>query len=344
MADTFGPEIVNLFGASYGREAAANDSINAELESKRANAMAQRGQGLQSMFNVKKGEAMLPFDLATAQAGADPELLQANKSKVLGSATQISIQTKEMLRKVPAKQIEDGVRESMTITKGILSMAVSHLYAGSTVDNAIQSAIKQLPPDVRNKIMEDPATLEQLMQWTKETDPQAATQQFTSAMNGIDQQLEHLDGNMYKDMMLKRMELEDRGLDRQSRERIADKEIAQRSSSSRESSLSTDKYLVQAAQQLFPKNIPAQTKWINEQVAARTPGFAGSTQTQGMTFGPQGVTNTKSVTKTPQATSAPQARPQAPAQSDRVVIKKGGKQFTVPRSQLQDALKQGYTQ
>jgi len=98
-----------------------------------------------------------------------------------------------------------------------------------------------------------------------------------------------------------------------SKERIADKEIAQRSSSSRESSLSTDKYLVQAAQQLFPGDIPAQTKWINEQVAARTPGFAGSTQTQGMAFGPQGVTNTKSVTKTPQATSAPQASPQQQA-------------------------------
>lgn len=360
MAGDFDPRMTDLFGASYGREAATNDKVNADLESTRANAMAMRGQGLQSMFNVKKDEAMLPFDLDVAKANADPELLNAKKSTAMSEATMKAQEAKQMLLNAPAKELEAGVRESMMTMKSILAGAVSSMYAGSSVDTAVQSAIKRLPPAAREKFMEDPANLEQLMQWTKTTDPQAATQQFTASMSGIDAQLEHLDPEMYRQMALRRMEDDQKNLDRQSQERIADKEIAQRSSSSRENSLSTDKNLVLASEQRYPmppnatpeqrnQILDLRQQWISQHKVASIPGFASVQQTDAMEFGDKGFSTTKTTNKTPNTPAAPQqpqpqARQQAPAQSDRVVIKKGGKQFTVPRSQLQDALKQGYTQ
>jgi hypothetical protein len=325
MAGDFDPRMTDLFGASYGREAAANDSINAELESKRANAMAMRGQGLQSMFNVKKGEAMLPFDLATAKAAADPELLNATKSSAISDSKLKSEQVADMLRKIPEKEFAQAALTQMAQTKSLMTSVITGIQGGASVDAAVNSALSSLPPEAKKKLTSDPAFGEQLASWTSQTSPEQAIQVLSNGINGINDQMKNWDSQVWKDIVIQQARSDDAAAQNASQERIGRGHDAAARDNSSASSLSTDKNLVIASEQRYPmppnatpeqrnEVLDLRQQWISQHKVASIPGFANAEQTDAMNFGPQGFSTTRTTNKAPNTPAAvPQARPTQPA-------------------------------
>ena len=162
--------LLNMFKSTYGGAVRDREAFANEQRSKQAATQLNEASALESMFRTKRGEQMLPSEVATANFEASPEMQQAKLGKSQAEAAKLKADSERAIMELSDDQIVQVYKQGIAVNKNILASAQSYLAAGYSVKDALAAVSSSLPEDKRN----DPKFRQLIAQYSRMNPKQAA--------------------------------------------------------------------------------------------------------------------------------------------------------------------------
>lgn len=162
--------LLNMFKSTYGGAVRDREAAAADLRAKQASASLNEASALESMFRTKRGEQMLPSEVATANFEASPAMQQAKLGKSQAEAAKLKAESDKAIMELSDDQIVQVYKQGIAVNKNILASAQSYLAAGYSVKDALAAISASLPEDKRN----DPKFRQLIAQYSRMNPKQAA--------------------------------------------------------------------------------------------------------------------------------------------------------------------------